>query len=74
MLLMTKNEIKESIASNLFKIRKELRYTQREVADMAGLNTNYYAKLERGESMVSLVTLEKLVKALSVSTADILPF
>lgn len=71
---MTKIEIIDTVASNLSKIRKERRYTQKEVANRAGLNMNYYAKVERGESMVSLKTLEKLVKALGVSSADILPF
>ena len=74
MLLMTKIEIIDAVASNLSKVRKERRYTQKEVADRAGLNMNYYAKVERGESMVSLKTLEKLVKALEVTSADILPF
>lgn len=74
MLLMSKIEIIDAVASNLSKIRKSRRYTQKEVADRAGLNMNYYAKVERGESMVSLKTLEKLVKALEVTSADILPF
>ncbi len=74
MLLMTKIEIIDAIASNLSRIRKERRYTQKEVANRAGLNMNYYAKVERGESMVSLKTLEKLVKALDVTSAEILPF
>lgn len=71
---MSKNELKTEIAANLAKIRRELRYTQQETADKAGLNKNYYAKVERGEAMPSVKTLEKLAKALGVSSGNILPF
>ena len=74
MLWMTKIEIMDAIGANLSKIRKEQRHTQKEIAAKAGLDMNYYAKIERGESMPSLTTLEKIVRAFGVSSADILPF
>jgi transcriptional regulator with XRE-family HTH domain len=52
--------------------RKDL--TQAEVARRAGTNTNYYAKLERGEAVPSLAMLEKIVKALRTDSSDVLPF
>ena len=54
------------------RLRKNL--TQAEVAKRAGTNTNYYAKLERGEAVPSLKKLEKVAKALGVKSSDILPF
>lgn len=54
------------------RLRKDL--TQAEVAKNAGTNTNYYAKLERGEAAPSLKMLEKIVKALGVHSSDVLPF
>lgn len=54
------------------RLRKDL--TQAEVAKRAGTNTNYYAKLERGEAVPSLKMLEKLVKALGVRSSDLLSF
>jgi len=48
--------------------------TQVEVAKRAGTTVNHYAKIERGEVVPSLRTLEKIVKALGVKSADILPF
>ncbi len=48
--------------------------TQAEVAKRAGTNTNYYAKLERGEAVPSLKMLEKVVKALGIKSSDVLPF
>lgn len=62
------------ISENLSKIRKQQRYTQREVAELAGLNPNYYAKVERGDSIPSLKTLYKIAKALSVSITDIVGY
>jgi transcriptional regulator with XRE-family HTH domain len=70
---MSKTEFPE-ITTNLSKLRKQLRYTQREVAELADLNPNYYAKVERGTSVPSLKTVYKLAKALKVSASDILGF
>ena len=62
------------ISENLSRIRKEQRYTQRELAELAGLNSNYYAKVERGDGMPSLKTIHKLAKALKVTATDIVGF
>lgn len=71
---MSDTELLNRISANLSKIRKEQRYTQREVAELAGLNPNYYAKVERGNSMPSLKTIHKLAKALKVTATDIVGF
>jgi len=62
------------IPDNLSNIRKKHRYTQKEVADMAGLNPNYYAKVERGDGVPSLKTIHKLAKALKVTASEIVGF
>lgn len=67
-------EFLDQIAANLSRIRKQQRYTQREVAELAGLNPNYYAKVERGDGMPSLKTIRKLAKALRVTATDIVGF
>lgn len=64
----------KQISQNLQQIRKQLRYTQREVAELAGLNPNYYAKVERGDSVPSLKTLIKIARALNVSVTDIVGY
>lgn len=71
---MSDTELLNRISANLSKIRKEQRYTQREVAALAGLNPNYYAKVERGNGMPSLKTIHKLAKALKVTATDIVGF
>lgn len=71
---MSDAEFINQITANLSRIRKQQRYTQREVAELAGLNPNYYAKVERGDSMPSLKTIHKLSKALKVTATDIVGF
>lgn len=55
-----------------FRLKKKLKQT--DVAEKAGINANYYAKVERGEAKPSVETLEKILKALNVKSSDILPF
>ncbi|OYX53943.1 hypothetical protein B7Y92_00770 [Candidatus Saccharibacteria bacterium 32-50-13] len=62
------------IGNRLRAVRINLNLTQAEVAMRADTNTNYYAKLERGEAMPSLKMLEKVIKALGVKSSDVLPF
>ena len=71
---MSDTEFLDQISANLSKIRKQQRYTQREVAELAGLNPNYYAKVERGDSIPSLKTIFRIAKALKVSATDIVGF
>lgn len=71
---MSVDRTTQKIANNLKQIRFKKSLTQTEVADKAGLHPNSYAKIERGESMPSLETLEKIAKALKVKSSDILPF
>jgi transcriptional regulator with XRE-family HTH domain len=47
--------------------------TQAEVAKKAGLDSNSYAKLERGTTRPFGVTLIKICKALEIKSSDILP-
>jgi transcriptional regulator with XRE-family HTH domain len=64
----------EQMGINLKKARETLDLTQAEVAKKVGINVNYYARIERGEEVPSLDTLESLVKVLKVKSSQILPF
>ncbi len=68
------SELAKQISGKLQKARTEHGLTQSEVAKRAGTNTNYYAKLERGEAVPSLKMLEKVVIALGIKSSDVLPF
>ena len=62
------------IGENIQQIRQRLNETQSEVAKRAGLSTNYYARIERGDATPSIDALEEIVHALNVRSSDILPF
>ncbi len=42
--------------------------TQAQVAEKAGMNTNYYAVIERGEINPSYETLKKIAEALDIKS------
>ncbi|MCL5411920.1 MAG: helix-turn-helix transcriptional regulator [Patescibacteria group bacterium] len=62
------------IANKLKEIRLKKSLTQTDVAKKAGINSNYYSKVERGEAKPSVVTIEKITKALGITSSEILPF
>jgi len=72
--VVSTNDFTKQIPDNLSRIRREQRYTQKELATKAGLNPNYYAKVERGDGIPSLKTLYKVARALDVSITEIVGY
>lgn len=72
--MQKQNKISSYIGHKLHSARRQSDVTQRELADKAGIDSNTYAKIERGDQTPSLETLEKIVKALGVKSSDVLPF
>ncbi len=68
------NTTRNKIAKNIKEVRSSRGLTQLELANMASISANSYARIERGEVSPSLETFEKLVKALGISSSDVLPF
>ena len=62
------------ISNKLQHTRRQKGLTQAEVSKRAETTVNHYAKIERGEVVPSLKTLEKVVKALGIKSSDVLPF
>ena len=71
---MSNNNFADKIPDNLVSLRKQQHYTQKELATKAGLNPNYYAKVERGSGIPSLKTLYRLAKALDVTVSEIVGY
>lgn len=71
---MTDDQIKKIIGKNLQDARKKLRLTQLEVADAVGIDDNYYARIEQGLAIPSLMTLWKILEAINAKSSKILPF
>ncbi len=65
---------KEEIGKNIKKAREKIGFTQLEVATKAGINVNYYARIERGEARASTDALKEIVRVLKVKSSDIFPF
>jgi transcriptional regulator with XRE-family HTH domain len=49
----------EKTAGNLKRIRLEKGLSQTDLADKAGINSNYYSKIERSDLKPSIDVLEK---------------
>lgn len=61
------------IGANIKQARDKRGLTQADVAKKSGTNTNYYAKVERGEATPSLKLFLKIITTLGARSSDILP-
>lgn len=57
----------ESIVNNIRKFRVAKKIRQEDLAEKAGLSTNYVGAIERGEKIPSLESLIDIINALGVS-------
>lgn len=65
--------LKETFRNRLRTIRAERGLTQEGMADMLGISPTGYAKIERGESDVSLTKIEEIATALQIEYTHLLP-
>ena len=54
------------------ELREAQGWTQEQLAEYAGLNRSYVGEIERGACIASILTVDKLAKALSVPMARLL--
>jgi transcriptional regulator with XRE-family HTH domain len=71
---MEKTNSKIILAANLKELRLKRHLIQVSLAKKAGINDNYYARVERAEVSPTVEKLEKIVKALHVKSSNVLPF
>lgn len=64
---------RKKLGGKLKRVREEANLIQDEVAKKAGISTNYFAKIERGEVNTSFDKLYKIIKALKIEASDIFP-
>ena len=74
MLNAQDEKTRQEIAVKLKKFRLKKGMNQADVADKAGINSNFYSKVERGEAIPSVITLKKILGALGVKSSEILSF
>lgn len=66
--------IKKQVGNRIKELRNLLGISQEELGFRSGVHRTYIASLEVGKRNVSIVTLEKIVKALEVSMSDFFNF
>jgi transcriptional regulator with XRE-family HTH domain len=62
-------DLKDTMATNLRRVRSQKRLTQEELADLAGLSTRYVGAIERADVSASVTVLGRLADALGVEPA-----
>lgn len=68
---MAKKKILLSFGEQVRLIRKDLGFSQEELADKAGLHRTYIGMIERGEKNITLTNIEKIAKALDVDIKNL---
>lgn len=64
----------QGLASKLKAIRLKKGMKQVDVAEKAGIDSNYYSRVERGEAIPTVITLKKILSALKVKSSEVLGF
>jgi len=67
-----KKKIDSLVGSNIKREREKAGYTQEEFSEKIGIGTKSLSAIERGKVGVSLPTLLKICKALSISSNSLL--
>ncbi len=71
--MTTSKNVRKAIGANIKEIRDKKGFTQEDVAKMAGMKANYYAKIERGTIGTAPEKLDSIIKALKVKASDVFP-
>lgn len=62
--------IQEKVGNRIKQLRNKLGISQEELGFRSGVHRTYIASLEMGKRNVSIVTLEKIIKALEISLSE----
>jgi transcriptional regulator with XRE-family HTH domain len=65
-------DVRELVGKNIGRIRRARRLTQEQLAEQTGFNQQYISDLERGKCNPTLVSLDRLSKALGVGLIDLI--
>lgn len=66
------NNIYTALGATVRHYRKGLGWTQEQLGERAGLHPSYIGQIERGTKKISLLTLQRLAKALKTGVCDLL--
>jgi transcriptional regulator with XRE-family HTH domain len=65
-------DLKETMATNLRRVRHERKLTQEELADRAGLSSRYLGSVERAAVSASVTVLGRLAEALRIDPCELI--
>jgi len=65
-------DIVKLFAANVVRLRKELGFSQEELAERSGLHRTYIGSIERAERNISIKNLARIAKALNVTPCTLL--
>jgi len=68
---MNSPEFRKEVGNKLKKAREKAKLTQVEVAEKAGISTNYYACVERGEVNIAAERLQQIAEVLGIKLLNI---
>ena len=66
------DDLRETLAINVRRLRHERCWTQEELADRVGLSARYVGQVERAQASASVTVLGRLADALGVEPAELL--
>ena len=64
-------DLRETMATNVQRLRRERGWTQEELADRVGLSARYVGQVERAQASASVTVLGRLADALGVEPAEL---
>ena len=65
-------DTRAKLSANMIRLRKEKGWSQEELADQSGLHRTYISGVERKDRNPTIMVLEKIAKALSVTVAQLI--
>ena len=69
--MISDSDILKKLGDKVRDLRKQMNWSQEELADKAGLHRTYIGMIERAEKNITLINLEKIANALEVNIGDL---
>jgi transcriptional regulator with XRE-family HTH domain len=64
-------DLKETVATNVRRLRTARGWSQEDLADRAGLSARYVGQIERAQASMSVTVLGRIADALKVDAAEL---
>lgn len=70
-MLNRNNKVKEKLGKKIQKARKQIGYSQEELAEMLRISRTHMGHIEQGRKSPSLELLEKIARALKIKVSTL---